>query len=64
MLTQRLKDYKAMAIVIKEIQVKAIVESESRRSGADEEMMLKMKRDIIRELKETMRKERAQKNER
>lgn len=53
-----------MAIVIKEIQVKVTVESESRRSGADEEMMLKMKRDIIREVKETMRKERAQKNER
>ena len=53
-----------MAIVIKEIQVKVTVESDSRRSGIDEEMIVQMKRDILRELKETMRKEKAQKNER
>ena len=53
-----------MAIVIKEIQVKVTVESESRRSDADEEKLLQMKREIIKELKETMRRDNARKNER
>jgi hypothetical protein len=53
-----------MAIVIKEIQVKVTVESESRRGDADDEKLLQMKREIIKELKETMRREKARKNER
>lgn len=53
-----------MAIVIKEIQVKVTVESESRRNGADEETLLRMKDEIIKELKETMRRESARKHER
>ncbi len=53
-----------MAIVIKEIQVKVTVESESRRNGADEETLLQLKRDIVRELSEKLRKERPNKNER
>lgn len=53
-----------MAITIKEIQVRVTVESDSRRNGADEEMLLQMKREIIKELKETIRKEKTLKNER
>lgn len=53
-----------MAIVIKEIQVKVTVESESRRNNADDEKFIEMKREIIKELKETMRREKARKNER
>jgi len=53
-----------MAITIKEIQVKVTVESESRRNEADEEKLLQMKRDIIKELKEIMRRENARKNNR
>lgn len=53
-----------MAIVIKEIQVKVTVESESRKPVTDEARLLKLKRDIIRELSETLRKQKTQKNER
>ncbi|MHA3787032.1 DUF5908 family protein [Flavobacterium hauense] len=53
-----------MAITIKEIHVKVTVESDSSRNGADEETLLQMKREIIKELKETMRKEKILKNER
>ena len=53
-----------MAITIKEIHVKVTVESDSGRNGTDEETLLQMKREIIKELKETMRKEKILKNER
>lgn len=53
-----------MAITIKEIQVRVTVESDACRKGVDEDMLLKMKREIMKELKETIRKETTLKNER
>ncbi|MEL1242807.1 DUF5908 family protein [Flavobacterium sp. DGU11] len=53
-----------MAIIIKEILVRATITAGDTSKGTNEDALLQMKKDIIKEVKETIRKERMQKQER